>query len=256
MLILGIDLEGMNENLVENGVNLAKDRVTEIGAVLWDTEFNQPIKIYSELIHEEDRLPISDEIEELTGINDIMLIKYGLKGEEIKMGLERLSIIMKKADFIMAHNGPNYDIPMLRALFERFKVPFPEMKWIDSKTDIEFPKRIIANSLSALEHAHGFINPFPHRAVTDVLSMLKIASHYDFERIAALASSPKVRIIADLQAPNWKNQKDVDDFNKVKSKVSRARFSWNPSNKTWSKFVHRLLIEEGKLGYEFDWFVE
>ena len=256
MLILGIDLEGMNENLVENGVNLAVDRVTEIGAVLWDTKYNQPIKIYSELINESDRLSISEEIEELTGLNDEILNNYGLTGDEIRMALERLSIFMKKADFIMAHNGPNYDIQMLRAMFERYRVPFPEMTWIDSKTDIEFPKRIIANSLSALEHAHGFINPFPHRAVTDVLAMFKVAANYDFDRIAALASSPKVKIIAELTAPNWKNQRDVDDFNKVKSKVSRAKFSWNPGNKTWTKIVHRILIEEGKLNYDFDWHLD
>jgi DNA polymerase-3 subunit epsilon len=256
MLILGIDLEGMNENLVENGVNLSKDRITEIGAILWDTEFNQPVRIYSELIDETDRIPISEEIEELTGINDKMLETYGLKGEEIKMALDRLSIIMKKADYVMAHNGPNYDIPMLRAIYERFKTPMPDMTWIDSKTDIEFPRRIISNSLAALEHAHGFINPFPHRAVTDVLSMLKVSAHYDFERIAELASSKKVRIIADLSAPNWKSQKDVDRFNKIKSKVSRARFSWNPGNKTWSKVVHKILIDEGKLGYDFEWYLE
>ncbi len=87
MLILGIDLEGINENLVEKGVNLNVDRVTEIGAVLWDTRINQPIKVYSELIDEADRLPLTEEVIELTGIDEILLRDWGLKGEELKWPL-------------------------------------------------------------------------------------------------------------------------------------------------------------------------
>ena len=45
----------------------------------------------------------------------------------------------------------------------------------------------------ALEHYHGFLNPFPHRAVTDVMSMLKIASQYDLDRMADLAKLPHCR---------------------------------------------------------------
>jgi DNA polymerase-3 subunit epsilon len=253
MMILGIDLEGMNENLVENGVNLAVDRVTEIGAVLWDTRINQPVKIFSELINEPDHLSITEEIQELTGIDDQMLNEWGLQKDEIKLGLERLAIIMKKADYCMAHNGTNYDVPMLSAMFKRFGLEMPNKVWIDTAVDVEFPKKMVHKSMANLEHSHGFINPYPHRAVTDVLSMLKIASNYSFERMAALADSPKVKIIAELEAPNWRNKNEVDTFNKVKSKVSRARFQWNPNNKTWTKSVHRLLIDEGKINYDFDW---
>lgn len=253
MLILGIDLEGINENLVEKGVNLNVDRVTEIGAVLWDTRINQPIKVYSELIDEADRLPLTEEVIELTGIDEILLRDWGLKGEEIQMALTRLSIIMKKADYFMAHNGAKYDEPMLKSLFQRFNVQMPDKVWIDTVTDIEFPKKILQKNMAALEHAHGFINPFPHRAVTDVLSMLKIASHYDFDRMAELARSPMIKIVAQLQAPNWKNKEEVDKFNFIKNKVSRARFQWNPGDKTWFKIVHQVLLDEGKLQFDFPW---
>ena len=251
--ILGIDLEGMNENLVENGVNLDVDRVTEIGAVLWDTRINQPIKIYSELINEADHLPITEEIRDLTGIDDQMLNEWGLEGDEIKGALQRLAIIIKKADYLMAHNGNKYDKPMLEAMFKRYFVEMPKITWIDTVVDIEFPKKIVHKTMAALEHSHGFINPFPHRAVTDVLAMFKFASCYDFNRMAELASSPMVKIVAQLDAPNWKNKKEVEEFNKVKTRVSKARFQWNPNNKTWAKQVHQVLIDEGKVNYNFDW---
>jgi DNA polymerase-3 subunit epsilon len=251
-LICGIDLEGMSEDLPNKGVNLLIDRITEIGAVLWDVEMNQPVKIYSELISEEDRIPISEEITELTGITEEMLETYGLKGEAITAALERLSEILNQADYIMAHNGEGYDRPMLGALFNRFGVPLPGVNWIDSCKDIEFPRKIKGRSLALLEHSHGFINPFPHRAITDVLSMLKIATKYDIPRMAALADSPEITLVAKLNAPNWKNKEDVQKFNTIKNKVSKARFRWNPDNKTWVKKVPKLLLDEGLLDFDFD----
>lgn len=251
-IICGIDLEGMSEDLPNKGVNLLLDRVTEIGAVLWDVELNQPVRMFSELIDEEDRLPISEEIAELTGITDQMLETYGAKGEEITRVLERLSHMLNQADYLMAHNGENYDRPMLGALFNRFGVALPGVNWIDSSKDIEFPRMIRGRSMALLEHSHGFINPFPHRAITDVLSMLKIATKYDIPRMALLADSPTVTLVAKLNAPNWRDKEEVQKFNTIKNKVSKARFKWNPDNKTWVKKVPKVLVVEGSLDFDFD----
>lgn len=256
MLILGIDLEGMNENLVENGVNLKVDRVTEIGAVLWDTRINTPIRFFSELIDERDRLRMTEEIIDLTGIDDQLLKEHGLKSDEIKMALERLGLLMKKADYIMAHNGEKYDKPMLNAMFIRYGLEMPKMVWIDTQNDVEYPAKITHKSMSALEHAHGFINPFPHRAVTDVLAMFKIAANYDFGRIVKIAQSPKIRIVANLRAPNWKDKAQVDEFNRIKNKVSRARFQWDAEHKQWTKVIPKILMDEGAFNFEFEWQIE
>lgn len=253
-MILGIDLEGINEDLIESGVNLEVDRVIEIGAVLWDCQEKIPVKILSELIDEDDRLSIGPEVQELTGLNDTILEKYGHKRAQIPEVLERLAKLMQEADYLMAHNGKVYDRPMLEEMFKRHRVNMPDKVWIDTMTDIEFPKKITLRSMAILEHSHGFINPFPHRAITDVLAMLKIASHYDIDRIAQLAKSPMATIIAQLDAPNWKNRAEVESFNKLKNKIARARFKWNPQEKIWSKEVHQLLIDEGKIDFQFNWY--
>lgn len=255
-LVLGIDLEGMNENLIENGVNLETDRVIEVGAVLWDFSKNTPLQIISELIDENDRLPISEEVRELTGIDDEMVNTWGLKGAQTVSFLKNLQAFMNKADYIMAHNGENYDIPMLDALFKRYELKMPKKIWIDTVRDIEYPNRIHLRNMASLEHAHGFINPFPHRAVTDVLSMLKIASQYSFERMVQLAESPRVKVIAKLNPPNWKKPDQVDEFNRIKNRVSKARFKWNPKNKTWSKEIHQLILDEGEVHFDFDWYID
>ncbi|MCR9204687.1 MAG: 3'-5' exonuclease, partial [Halobacteriovoraceae bacterium] len=177
VLVLGIDLEGMNKDLIMSGVDTSVDRVIEVGAVLWDWNHSQPVKIISELINEVDHLPISEEVEDITGIDDPMLEKWGAKGTKIHEILTSLAELMETSDYIMAHNGSGYDYPMLNAMFKRYDMQMPEKVWIDSMTDIEYPKKFQGRSLALLEHAHGFVNPFPHRAVTDVLSMLKVASN-------------------------------------------------------------------------------
>ena len=254
-LVLGLDLEGINRDIQVHGLDLAKDRVMEIGAVLWSFRRNAPIQIFSHLIDEEDRLPVSEELRELTGIDEQMLQLWGLKKKDIAEKLRELVTIMDRADYLMAHGAHHYDKPMLGALYERFALEMPRKIWIDSSDDIEFSKTIKHRSLSALEYAHGFINPFPHRALTDTLSMLKVASEYSLDRMARLAESPKVNIVAKLRAPNWKNKSEVEDFNKVKWRVSQAKFRWNPEKRIWSKKVHKLLMDEGKVNYNFDWTV-
>jgi DNA polymerase III subunit epsilon len=251
-IICGIDLEGMNVDLEFSGPNLEKDRVIEIGAVLWDTEFNQPVKQMSELVLEEGKPPISQEVFELTGISDELLENWGAKGKDIEKIMLQLKELMERADYIIAHNGTNYDKPMLGAMFNRYGIPMPDILWIDSFRDVEFPSRIRQKSMAMLEHSHGFINPFPHRALTDVLSLLKIISNYDLPRMVKLAKSPTVTLQAVLTPPNWSDHKELQEFNLKKSKVSRAQFKWNPENKTWTKRVHKLLIDEGKISYDFD----
>src|SRR5690606_10121157 len=146
---LGLDLEGINENLLENGVNLKLDRVTEIGAVLWDVERAGPVKILSELIDEADHLPIDQDTAELTGIDDAMLAEWGAKGDQIKAILEQLAALMDKAQAVVAHNGGNYDRPMIEAMASRYNVKLPEKIWIDTGRDIEYPRKMQLRSMAA-----------------------------------------------------------------------------------------------------------
>jgi len=256
-LILGIDIEGVGLDLTITGApNHEIDRVMEIGAVLWDWEDKQPVRILSEIIDEADRIEVSPELVELTGLSDRLLEKWGKKGTEIKNVLEQLSALVEQADYLMGHNGNHYDKPMLEEMYKRYNLKFPDKVWIDTMIDIEYPAKLPHKSLAMLEYSHGFINPFPHRAVTDVLAMLKIASHYSLERMVSLAKSPMVRIVAILKAPNWSDRQQVDTFNKIKHKVSRSKFKWNPDNKTWYKDVHKILLDEEKFNFDFEWTVE
>lgn len=55
---------------------------------------------------------------------------------------------------------------------------------VDTRTDLPVP---LAGKLKYLACERGFINPFPHRALFDVMTMLRILSEYDIERMAERA---------------------------------------------------------------------
>ncbi len=236
MIVLGLDLEGMNVDITKGPQ--PEDRITEIGAVLWDWDESIPVKIYSELIDEPGRLPIHEEVVEINGITDELLAKWGSK--LIAKELTTLSELIDSADVIMAHNGTDYDYQMLKMCYARYGVYFQPKVWVDSCWDIEYPRKMKSKALAALEHSHGFINPFPHRAVTDVMSMLKVASNYDLYKALTICHSNSIEIRASWPFPTNKEPNFLERkqrFEEIKSIAKKEKFYWNPDDKVWAKEI-------------------
>lgn len=256
MRVLGLDLEGMNVDITK-GVQTKTDRVTEIGAVLWQWETKTPLEMMSQLVAEPDCPTITEENTRITGITNEMVTEFGASPAE---SAEKLAALMNKADYIMAHNGGSqirptsgYDYQMLKAMYERYAMKMPETPWIDTLTDLEFPEEILIHTkgrrdMMSLEHAHGFINPFPHRAVTDVLAMMKIASNYDIERMVVMSRSPVVELIWSMPYPNFRApQSEKDAFEAGKALAKKNAFRWNADAKEWVRETKLLVLQEGKL---------
>ena len=70
--------------------------------------------------------------------------------------------------------------------------------WIDTCTDVPYPPSVGSRTLRYLAADHLFINPFPHRAIFDVMTMLTVLSHYNVEEIAVLAKSPVIHVQAKV----------------------------------------------------------
>ncbi|MCP4914641.1 MAG: 3'-5' exonuclease [Oligoflexia bacterium] len=259
MKILGLDLEGINKDIKE-GINLEEDRISEIGAVLWDWNKHQPVKIVNELINEKRDIELTQEITDVTGIDQEMLDEYGLKDGEILQFSKRLISLMESADYIMAHNGGShtrsdkgYDFQMLEAFFKRLELTMPKTPWIDTLIDLELPKEVLLASrgqknLTMLATAHEFINPFSHRAVTDVLAMLKIVSRYDLDQMIEYSKSPIVTCVWSSRYPsNNASQEVKDKFNREKDIVSKKyKFRWNAEKKIWTKDVLKIHLDNGE----------
>jgi DNA polymerase III subunit epsilon len=230
MLIVGVDVE-------TTGLSPVEDRITEIGAVAWDTIHATPVGFFHRFIRQEK--PLSDLIKDLTGLNDEILATYGIPEEQ---ALKDFTVFMGISEYMVAHNAP-FDKRMIEGAYLRHGQFIPDnLQWIDTVVDVPYPAKIKSKSLVALAAEHRFLNPFPHRAVTDVLTMMAVASNYDWAKIIANACEPKVTI--------WAKTTFAE-----KDKAKSAGFYWNGDKKIWTKNIFlKDIVDEAdkcnKLGFE------
>jgi len=225
-LICGIDFE-------PTGLSAADDRITEIGACLYDWPTSTPLKLMSTLVN--PGRPIPEEIQKLTGITDELVDLYG-KSE--KVAFAELHDLMSYADYAAAFNGSRFDQPFYLAACNRLGVEPSGIFWLDLSADVKWPSEITTRNLRHLASEFGFCNPFAHRAIFDVLTMFKTAQNFSLDDIIARAQEPTVYVQAVVDFAN--NQK-AKDFS----------FRWNPASKAWWKALKSSDFEAEKSLWQF-----
>ena len=219
--ILGLDVETTG---LESGTN----RIIEVGCCLWDWENKIPLALYSSLVIPEQDIP--EEITALTGITKEHINEFGWP--EVKV-LEDVGEILAKADYVMAHNAP-FDKGFVDAAVHRQGMNPIDKPWIDSRMDIVFPKDVSTRHLNYLAAEAGFINPWKHRALFDVMTMLKLASAYDLDAIIARSQEPIVYVQA------------IVSFDE--KELAKARgYRWHAPSKTWWREFKASDYEADKL---------
>ena len=227
MLFLGYDCES-------TGLNTKEDRITEIGAVLWDVKNKKPVEIYNCLVKVDK--PLTPQITELTGLTNDILNKHG---KAFVDAVKPMFELATHATHIVAHNGGNFDKPFLIEECVRNGVTPIDRPWIDSSVDIPYPASITTRKLVHLASEHQFLNPFAHRAVFDVLTMLTIISKYDAQEIIRYAESPNITLRAVVT---------YDERTKASSKGYR----WDAERKFWIKTVKSFQLEKEKQESTFE----
>jgi DNA polymerase-3 subunit epsilon len=230
-LIAGVDFE-------TTGLDTANDRIIEIGACLWHVEQKRPVDMINWLV-KPDGAVVSAEITRITGITQDDVETFGLPPV---LALGTLVALLEKAEYVVAHNGKAFDKPILEAEIIRAAEPrymdFPaKIKWIDSDSDVPYPDSIQTRKLKYLACEHDFLNPFSHRALFDVLTMLRVVSHYDFKEIAALAAEPDVTLRILTPAP-W------EDGGAGNKKARECGFRYHGETKSWRKTTKQSRIEK------------
>ena len=218
MLLVGVDTE-------TTGLSPTDDRITEIGAVAWDTDHATPVAFFHRFIKQEKPLP--DFIKELTGLTDEILTKYGVPESQ---AFTEFTHFIGGSEYLVAQNAP-FDKGMIEAGYLRNSLFIPEKQWVDTVKDVPYPPRIKTKSLVSVAAEHGFLNPFPHRALTDVLTMLTVMSKYPIEKILENALEPKVLIWAKTTY-------------KEKDLAKAAGFYYNSERKMWFKSIMLKNLQE------------
>lgn len=210
-LLLGIDIE-------TTGLEIGKDSVTEIGWAVWDTEKRALCSLHSHFVTLPPGVVYSKELAVLTGFDADILDRYG---KPLSTVLSLLGV--EQFDYFCAHNGLRFDKPFLQAVCESggmAKMFFDTRPWIDTKIDLPLTYKPKSTALVYMAADHGFLNPFPHRALFDCLTMFKVLSQYDIDKVIQSAMSPMVRLVAKVSYDGRQLAKD-------------AGFFWDAEKKTW-----------------------
>ncbi len=221
MYWLGVDFE-------TTGLDTSKERITEVGAVLWDCKEKIPLSMFNALIFDETMPELSSEITEITGLKTETLKRWGSAPKET---IQSLTGLMEHADYVVAHNGTNFDKPLYGHECNRWGVQASVKPWIDSSVDVPYGPRIATRKLVHLAAEHNFLNPFAHRAVFDVLTMFKVLSQYDHEEIVRYANSPNITVRAVVTYED-------------RAKASSKGYRWNADAKHWIKTIKDFQVEK------------
>ncbi len=233
MRVLGIDTE-------TTGLDIAKDRILEIGAVIYDTDDKIPLAMVSETIMPFD-VEFSAGYVSPTGLKRENILEFG-KGLRSFLEKVEVLILQHSPDAIVGHNIVGYDLPLLKHEVERLNALSPMevplllgLPVIDTRHDLPFKKEPSSRRQEHLAAEHGFLNPFPHRALFDVMTCLRLLSCYDFADVFAMSKIPFVTVRANVS---------YDD----KQKAKDQRFSWEEANgvkypKWWVKAVRENAVD-------------
>lgn len=222
-------------DLETTGLNTETDEIIELGYALYDLQNPAPLLMRSHLVV--PKVPVNEEVTKITGIDNQMIQEYG---ETLDYVLRELfDIIVKyRATYYVAHNGLDYDIPMLKNHFSRAGVQYPNLKVIDTKVDLPLAYTPKSTSLVYMAADHGFINPFPHRALTDAMTCMRLLKQYDILKVIAITNTPMLEIRADVNYDR-------------RELAKKAGFNWDAERKIWVKKVREYYLKELKEKCQF-----
>lgn len=236
MILCGLDIE-------TTGVDLEKDHVTEIAWVVVDTASPKPLCAKTFFVSIPEGFELSEEIKGLTRITERHLAYGGSLSSclsELESDLELYGV-----ERYVFHNGRNFDLPFLATkCIALSEPPISTLPTIDTMEDCPYPPDCRQRSLMYLAAYYGFINPFPHAALFDVMTTLKILGNFPLAHVLRRADSPSIVVQAAVPFER-------------KDEAKARRFLWESAGgktypKRWVKQIKELDLEEEISGASFE----
>lgn len=246
-MLLLIDFEA-------TGVDPKTARILEIGAMVVDEEFNEPLAGMSQLVWESGYPALTPEVEKITNITQQMLEEQGV---DLEKAMYMLADLVCEFDInhIIAYNR-KYDEVLFNAEVARGTFDMnarvswlSQVPWLCAMEDIETNYAFKSWRLMHVALEYGVtVNPkLLHRAIADVELMREMLKEsgtspkamYDFQKL------PWIYVAADVKAP-W------TDNGKSSTEAKGLGFRWESAGderkfpKTWIKKIKSDKLEELK----------
>lgn len=230
------------------GVDVKKDRITEIGAWMVETDTLLPLDVYSGLVYDTDYPELSPEVEGLTHITNAQLKAEGIPlVQHMYKMWDMFSEYFKYLEYIVAYNK-SFDEELFKAEAERVALGltntgnlFLQVPWLCAMRDVESNYNFKCWKLShlAVDRGVDVIASELHRAVGDVKLTRKVLAenNISLHDMYKFQQEPWVYIQAQIPAP-WK------DGGAGRDQAKALGFSWERAQgddrvfeKTWVKRV-------------------
>lgn len=224
MLLLGVDTEttGLGNEA----------RIVQLAWAVADTTTWKIVESQECLVYGNDYPPVTAEAYGVHGLDADFLKKFSSKPFP---AMWKFAVAFAGADCVVAHNGYQFDFPLLKLEWERCKIEgsLDLGKCIDTKVDVKYPEKMRSHSLRHLALDHGIIvDPKRlHSALYDVTLMLDVLSHYDINEVIERSKSPIIKVIAEVPR----------DQNHL---LKEQRFRWNADKREWWRECREVDLED------------
>ncbi len=217
------------------GLDASKDKIIELALlrVRVDGLSGLPVgavQVYDGL--QDPGMPISKEVQEITGITDAMV-----RGQHLDEA--RIAEMLCGIDLVVAHNA-GFDRPFCEARLPAFAA----LRWGCSWADVDW--RGAGFGSAKLEHlalANGWFYD-AHRAEVDCHALLAVLG----VTLKGDLANPMLGILAASGTPSYRLQANGAPFD-AKDQLKARGYRWNADQKVW----HTVLANLNALQAEFEW---
>lgn len=211
MLIALIDTE-------TSGLDPAKDALLEVAVVTFDSDHNQPVEARSWLIQAE-----KNPAESINDISEALLHERGRFGSGRSRAALELAAMLADAGSICAWNAA-FDRPWVEAFIKHYDADV-RAPWVCAMDDMTWPKPSPSRSLMATALAHGVGVMDAHRALADVLTMVRL-----FQRAAEMGCDVAEMVRRGLRP---KSEYAAIVTYEQREVAKKNGFRWDGDRKLW-----------------------
>lgn len=206
---------GLVVDVETTGLDPTKDRIIEIGIVEFAALSGEPPRLtrtYGALA--DPGLPLTPEIERITGLTDKMLAGQSIDWDFVRS-------LFAKAALVIAHNM-DFDRRFLESSGQLLGL---KPHWACSMRHIDWRSRNFSSlSLNYLAADHGFLNPFAHRAVFDCATTFRLIA-------------PHLQELTERSYEREYMVKAVGSPFETKDLLRMRGYKWDPDERCWSRVV-------------------